>query len=165
MVSHFWVISVYQIIKWRLLGWSVPLSGRLTYKSRKPTTMCTLLFKVMGFFLEMHIWLINHHYFEASFYPDIYQVFWDDNVKFHIDYSSRIGVHSKSVRCEKRDWELTGRVFGGYFNICDRLVWEFKSFLFHGIDMKLMHKITVCVFGSWNKIDPFITNYSKNRHF
>ena len=31
--------------------------------------------------------------------------------------------------------------------------------------MKFVHKITVCVFGSWNKINPFITKYSKNRHF
>ena len=29
----------------------------------------------------------------------------------------------------------------------------------------LVHKSTVCVFGSWNKINPFITKCSKNRHF
>ena len=30
--------------------------------------------------------------------------------------------------------------FGGYFIIHDRLIWELKSFLFHGIEMKLVHK-------------------------
>ena len=31
--------------------------------------------------------------------------------------------------------------------------------------MKLMRKVSVCVLGSWNKINPFITKYSKNHHF
>ena len=30
---------------------------------------------------------------------------------------------------------------------------------------EVLHKITVCVFGSWNKINPFITKYIKNRQF
>ena len=29
------------------------------------------------------------------------------------------------------------------------------------VEMKLVHKITVCVLGSWNKINPFITKCSK----
>ena len=70
---------------------------------------------------------------------------------------------------KKRDIKTlaTGRVFGGHFNTRDRSVWEFKLFLFHGIEMKLMHKITaiLCVFGSWTIINPFITKYSKNQYF
>ena len=59
----------------------------------------------------------------------------------------------------------TGTLFGGYFNIRDRLVWEFNLFVYHGIEIKLGHKITGCVFRSWNIILPFITKYSKNRQF
>ena len=86
-------------------------------------------------------------------------------ISYTYDYSSRLGDHSKSVRFEKHDFKTlaTGTIFGGYFNICDRLVWEFKSFLFRGIEMKLVDEITVCVVGSWNKINPFITKCNKNR--
>ena len=61
----------------------------------------------------------------------------------------RLGGHSKSIRFEKRNIKTlaTGRVLGGYFNMRDRLVWKFKSFLFHGIEMKLVRNITVCVLG------------------
>ena len=31
--------------------------------------------------------------------------------------------------------------------------------------MKLMYKIIVCLFESWNKFHPFITKYSKHRQF
>ena len=63
----------------------------------------------------------------------------------------------------KRDIKTlaTGSGFGGYFNIRDILVWELKLFLFHWIEMKLMHKITVCIFASWNRINPFITKIAK----
>ena len=94
-------------------------------------------------------------------------LWWCCEIPYTYDYSSRLGDHSKSVRFEKHNFKTlaTGSVLGGYFNICDRLVWEFKLFLFHAIEIKLMHKIIVCVFGSWNKINPFITKYSKNRQF
>ena len=70
-------------------------------------------------------------------------------ISYAYDYSSRLYDHSKSVRFEKRDIKMlaTGTVFGGYFNLRDRLLWELKLFLFHWIEMKLAHKITVCVSG------------------
>ena len=40
--------------------------------------------KVMGFIFQMHIWSIVHQYFEASFKHDIYQVIYEDDVKFHM---------------------------------------------------------------------------------
>ena len=142
---------------------------------RVPTLSIHLVYscsKVMGFFLQMHIWSIDHQYFEASFWHDIYQVFCDHTVKFHVliiihDYSSRLCDHSKSVSFEKRNIKMiaTGSVFGGYFNIRDKSVWEFKLFLFHGIEMKLMHKIIVCVFGSWNEMNPSLIKYSKIGNF
>ena len=76
------------------------------------------------------------------------------------DYSLRLAHHSKSVSFENRDIKTltTGAVFVIHFNIRDRLVCEFKLFIFHGIEMKLMYKITICVFESWNEINPFIKN-------
>ena len=70
-------------------------------------------------------------------------------MSYAYDYSSRLYDHSKSVRFEKRDIKTfaTVTVFGGYFIICDRLLWELKLFLFHGIQMKLVHKIAVCASG------------------
>ena len=32
----------------------------------------------------MHIWSIDLQYFETSFYHDIYQVIYEDDVKFHM---------------------------------------------------------------------------------
>ena len=76
-------------------------------------------------------------------------MFYENDVKFSYayDYSSRLYDHSKSVRFEKRDIKTLaiGTVFGGYFIIRNRLLWELKLFLFHGIEMKLVHKIIVCV--------------------
>ena len=46
-------------------------------------------------------------------------------------------------------------VFGGYYNIRGRLFYEFKLYLFQGIKIKLVHKITVYVFGPWNKVTAF----------
>ena len=73
----------------------------------------------------------------------------------------------KSVRFKECDINTlaTGTGFGGYFNRHDRLVWKFKLFLFRGLEMMLVHKITVCVLGSWNKIDHLITKYSKESAF
>ena len=36
---------------------------------------------------------------------------------------------------------------GGYFNVHNSLIWEFKSFLFYRIELMLGHKIIVCVIG------------------
>ena len=82
-------------------------------------------------------------------------------ISYTYDYSSGQGDHSKLVRFEKRDVKtfVIGSVFAGHFSIYDRLVLEFKLFLFLG------HKITVCVLGSWNEINPFITKYSKICNF
>ena len=38
----------------------------------------------MGFIFQMHIWSIDRQYFEARFYRDICQVFYEDYVKFHM---------------------------------------------------------------------------------
>ena len=38
----------------------------------------------MGFIFQMHIWATDHQYFEASFLHDIYQFFYEDDVKFHM---------------------------------------------------------------------------------
>ena len=54
-------------------------------------------------------------------------------------------------------------VYGNQY--VERLVWEFELLLFHGIEMMLVYKLTVCVFGSRTKINPFITTYCKNRQF
>ena len=69
------------------------------------------------------------------------------------DYSSHLYDHSKSVRLKKRDIKTLamGTDFGGYFIIPDGLLWELKLFIFNGVDMKLVHKITVCVSGLENK--------------
>ena len=75
-------------------------------------------------------------------------VLWEwCEISYAYDYPLRLYDHSKSVRFKKRDIKTlaTGSVFGGYFIIRDRLLWELKLFLFHGIDMKLVHKINVHV--------------------
>ena len=38
----------------------------------------------MGFIFQMHICSIDHQYFEVIFQHDIYQVFYEDDVKFHM---------------------------------------------------------------------------------
>ena len=129
----------------------------------------TLLFKSNGI------------YFSNAYLIYRSSIFWSKLLTWHLsgviwgwckisiayDYSSRLYDHSKSERFEKRDIKTlaTATVFGGYFIIRDRLLWELNLFLFHGIEMKLVHKITVCVFGSWIKINPFITKYSQNQQF
>ena len=126
----------------------------------------TLLFKSNGI------------YFSNAYLIYRSSIFWSNILTWHLsgvlwggceishdyDYSSRLSDHSKSVRFEKRDIKTlaTGTVFGGYFIIRDRLLWEFKLFLFHGIVMTLVHKITVCVSGLEIKLNPFITKYSQN---
>ena len=44
---------------------------------------------------------------------------------------------------------VTGTVFGGYFNVRDKLIWEFKLFQFDRIEMMLEYKISVCVIRVW----------------
>ena len=112
---------------------------------------CTLQFKSNGIYFS-NAYLI---------YP--WSIFWSKLLTWHLssvwwgwceisyayDYSSRLNDHSKSIRFEKRDIKTlaTGTVFGGYFIIRDRLFWELKLFLFLGIEMKLVHKIILCVSG------------------
>ena len=55
--------------------------------------------------------------------------------------------------------------FGGYFIICDRLLWELKLFLFHWIEMKLAHKITVCASGLEIKLTLSYQNPAKISNF
>ena len=126
--------------------------GTLHYEI--PNTLCcycTLLFKSNGIYFS-NAYLI---------YP--WSIFWSKLLTWHLssvwwgwceisyayDYSSRLNDHSKSIRFEKRDIKTlaTGTVFGGYFIIRDRMLWELKLFLFHGIEMKLVHKIILCVSG------------------
>ena len=59
----------------------------------------------------------------------------------------------------------TGTVFAGYFIIRDRLLWELKLFLFHWIEMKLAHKITVCVSGLEVKLTLSYQNTAKISNF
>ena len=59
-------------------------------------------------------------------------------------------------------WDRFWWVFS---NIHDRLVWEFKLFIFHEIEMKLVLELTICVFATWNKINPSMIQYSKNQQF
>ena len=61
----------------------------------------------------------------------IISISWDRNeahayISYTYDYSSRLDDHSKLERFEKRDIKAlaTGRAFGGYFNIRDRLVYR-----------------------------------------
>ena len=51
-------------------------------------------------------------------------------MSYSYDYSLRLGDRLKSVKFEKRDIKTlaTGTALGGYFNIGDRLVWEFNFF-------------------------------------
>ena len=108
---------------------------------------CTLLFKINGI------------YFSNAYLIDWSSVIWSKLLTWHLsgvlwgrceisyayNHSSRLYDQSKSVWCEKRDIKslATGTVFGGYFIIRDRLLWKLKLFLFHGIEMKLVHKITL----------------------
>ena len=124
---------------WFVVNWSCRLTAIVS----------TLLFKSNGI------------YFTNAFLIYRSLIFWNKLLSWHLssffwgwceisyayDYSSRLYDHSKSVRFEKRDIKTlaTGTVFGGYFIIRDRLLWELKLFLFHWIEMKLVHKITVCV--------------------
>ena len=103
----------------------------------------------------MHIWSIDHQYLTWHLSGILW---WKCEIAYTYDYSSRLGDHSKSVRFEKRDIRtlVTEAVFGGYFTIRGRLVQGFKLFLFHGIERKLVHTITVCIFRYWNEINPFI---------
>ena len=119
--------------------WIIPLLILI----KKSTCLCTLLFKSNGIlssnaysiYRSSLIWskLLTWHL------PGILR--WLCEISYTYDYSSRLGDHSESGRFEKRDIKAlaTGRAFGGYFNIRDRLVWGFKLFLFHGIEMKLTH--------------------------
>ena len=59
----------------------------------------------------------------------------------------------------------TETVFGGYIIIRDRLLWELKLFLFHWIEMKLAHKITVCVSGLEIKLTLSYLNTAKISNF
>ena len=68
---------------------------------------------------------------------------------------------SKIWKCDIKTF-TSGTAFGGYHNIRDRLGWEFKSFMFHRIEMKLLYRITLCVIGPWNKIIPFVTKNQKS---
>ena len=120
-------------------------------KKQMYTTTCTRLFKSNGIYFS-NAYLI----YQSS-------IFWSKLLTWHFtgilwgwceilyayDYSSRLYDHSKSVSFEKRDIKTfaTGTDFGGCFIMRDRLLWELKLFLFHGIEMKLVHKITVCVSG------------------
>ena len=121
----------------------------------------------MGFFLQMHIWCIGHQYFEASFNMTFTRYF-DDNVEvIYVCLFVASGRPFKISNFWKTQFQnaCNWERLGDYFNIRNRLVWEFKLFVFHEIEMKLMHIIIACVFRSWNKINPFITKYSKNRQF
>ena len=63
------------------------------------------------------------------------------------DHLSRLGDGLKTVRSEKRDFKIlaTETGFSVYFNACGRLVVEVESFLFLGIEIMLVYKITVSV--------------------
>ena len=120
---------------------------RVTANERK----CTLLFKSNGIYLS-NAYLINRSsiFWSKLLTRHLSGVLWGwcENL-YAYDYLSRLYDHSKSVRFEKRYIKTlaTGTVFGGYFIICDRLLWELKLFLFHAIWIKLVHKIAVCVLG------------------
>ena len=130
---------------------------------------CSLLFKSNGI------------YFSNAYLIYRSSIFWSKLLTWHLsgdlwgwceisyayDYSSRLYDHSKSVRFEKRNIKMlaTGTVFSGYLIIRDRLLWELKSFLFHWIEMKLAHKVTVCVSGLEIKLTLSYPNTAKISHF
>ena len=104
-----------------------------------------------GVYFQMNLWCIDN-ILEQTFsiiFIRCFVVIVRHSIYLWLFVAFRHSVKIGMVK--KHDFKtlVTGTVFGGYFNVRNRLMWELKLFLFDRIEMMLEYKITVCVIWVW----------------